>query len=188
MASTRLIVNRYAQALHALASEAGLLEQVEAQLVDLAANLASSDDLRRQLANPRLGRETKKAVLNQVLGDNADDTLRRTVMLMTDKGRAGLLPDLQPAFDEIARAASGRVVAAVSSAIPLDDALRERLSAQLGSLTGKQITLEETVDESLLGGISVRIGSRMIDGSLKRRLEVLELKMLGAHIAQASDS
>jgi F-type H+-transporting ATPase subunit delta len=107
---------------------------------------------------------------------------------MADKGRAGLLAELKPAFDEIAMAASGRAVASVTSATPLDDAVRTRLTAQLGDLTGKHITLEETVDESLLGGISVRIGSRMIDGSLKRRLEMLEHTMLGAHIALASDS
>lgn len=188
MASTRLIVHRYARALHDLASKAGLLEQVEAQLGDLSANLAGSDELRHELANPRLGRDTKKAILSQLLGDGADDTLRRTVMLMADKGRAGLLLELQPAFDEIAMSASGRAVASVTSATPLDDAVRTRLTAQLGGLTGKHITLEETVDESLLGGISVRIGSRMIDGSLKRRLEMFEHTMLGAHIALASDS
>lgn len=188
MASSRLIVNRYAQALHGLASEAGLLEQVEAQLEDLAANLATSAELRRQLANPRLGRETKKAVLSQILGDGADDRLRRTVMLMADKGRAGLLGELQPALAEIAMAASGQAVATVASAVALDDSTRERLTAQLRQLTGKDITLEETVDESLLGGVSVRIGSRMIDGSLKRRLEMLEQKMLGAHIALSSEA
>ncbi len=188
MASTRLIVNRYALALHGLASEQGSLEQVEAQLEDLAANLASSDELRRQLANPRLGRETKKAVLSQLLGDGVDDRLRATVMLMANKGRAGLLSELQPALADIAMAASGQAVASVVSATALDDDTRQRLIAQLQQLSGKDITLEESVDESLLGGVSVQIGSRMIDGSLKRRLEVLEHKMLDAHIALSSDA
>ncbi|MFT7463676.1 MAG: F-type H+-transporting ATPase subunit delta [Pseudohongiellaceae bacterium] len=188
MASTRLIANRYAKALHGLASEAGLLEQVEAQLDDLAANLASSDELQRQLANPRLGRDVKKAILSQLMGEAVDVRLRNTVMLMADKGRAGLLMELQPALAEIAMDSSGRAVATVVSAAPLRDEIREGLRAQLRELSGKEIALDETVDESLLGGMSVQIGSRMIDGSLKRRLEVLEHKMLGAHIALSSDS
>ena len=188
MASTRLIVNRYALALHGLASEAGSLEQVGAQLDDLAANLASSDELRGELANPRLGRETKKAVLSQLLGEGVEAHLRATVMLMADKGRAGLLDELQPALAEIAMTASGRAVASVVSATALDDDTRQRLVAQLQQLSGKDITLEENVDESLLGGVSVQIGSRMIDGSLKRRLEVLEHKMLAAQIALSSDA
>ena len=186
MASAELIVQRYAQALHALATGSGLHEQVEAQLTDLDTMLADNVDLRRQLDDPRLGRQAKKAVLRQLLGDACCDVLRNTVLLMTDKGRAGLLPVLRGAYDRIAMAAAGRAVAHVQTAAPLDDATRSRLLEQLAAATGKSISIRETVDESLIGGLRVIIGSRMIDGSLKRRLESIQDKLLAVPLEPAS--
>jgi F-type H+-transporting ATPase subunit delta len=186
MASAELIVHRYAQALYALSGEAGLHEQVEAQLNDLDAMLSDNDDLRRQLANPRVGRTSKRQVVVTLMGDAVCDVLRRTVLLMIDKGRAGELPLLRGSYESIAMAAEGRAIASVQSAVPLDDATRSQLIAQLTAATGKSITLEESVDDSLLGGLRVIIGSRMIDGSLKRRLEMLQQKMLSAPLAAGS--
>lgn len=186
MASAELVVHRYAHALHSLAGDVGLREQVEAQLADLHTLLVDNEDLRRQLANPRVGRGAKRAVLTALLGDAVCDALRCTVLLMTDNGRAGLLPLLQPAYERIAMASEGRAVAMVTSAAPLDEATRTELAAKLTAVTGQQITLQESVDESLLGGLRVIIGSRMIDGSLKRRLEMLQHKLLTAPLTAVS--
>lgn len=186
MASAELIVHRYALALHDLAGKAGLGGEVGPQLADLGAMLDESPLLRRQLANPRVGRQAKKAVLEKLLGAGVPDVLRRTVLLMTDKGRAGELHLLPGEYEKIAMAAEGRAVADVQSAVPIDDATRAQLIAQLAAVTGKQISLAESVDESLLGGLRVVIGSRMIDGSLRRRLEMLQQKMLSAPLAAGS--
>lgn len=183
MASTTLILRRYALAMYGLASEAGVVEQVEAELRDLDGLFRQSEDLRQQMANPRLTSTTKKAVLTQLLGAANTDVLRRTVLLMTDKGRANLLVDLAPVFEEVAMEAGGRAVARVTTATPLDDAARSQLMESLAALTGKQITLEESVDETLLGGVRVMIGSHMIDGSLARRLEGIEHSLLNASLA-----
>ena len=183
MASSTSILRRYALAMFDLASEAGVVEQVEAELRDLDALFRENDELRRQMANPRLTNTTKKAVLTQLLGAANTDVLRRTVLLMADKGRADLLPELGDSFQEVAMEASGRAIAQVVTATPLDDAARGQLVEQLGALTGKQITLQESVDEALLGGVRVTIGSHMIDGSLKRRLEGIEHSLLNASLA-----
>lgn len=180
MASAEVIVHRYAQALHALAGEAGLREQVEVQLVALHEVLSANPDVPRQLANPRVGRSAKEAVLTALLGPAVCDVLRSTVLLMNAKGRSGLLTLLRGAYEGIAMAAEGRVVARVVSAAPLDAATRSALASQLAAATGQRVTLDESVDASLLGGLAVTIGSRRIDGSLKRRLDLLQQRMLAA--------
>ncbi|MCB9899200.1 MAG: ATP synthase F1 subunit delta [Planctomycetes bacterium] len=186
MTSADLILRRYATALYELAHEAGVTETVEAELGDLDAVLAENPDLRTELANPRLGRDRKRAILEQVMGPSVSELLSHTVLLLSDKGRAGLLPGFGRVFDEVARAASGREIAKVESAVPLGDDVRARLKTQLARITGKDITLVESVEASLLGGIRVTIGSRMIDGSLKRRLEMLQDSLLTAPLASRS--
>jgi F-type H+-transporting ATPase subunit delta len=183
MASSRLILLRYASALHALSHERGITETIEAELVDLEATLFENPELRRQLDNPRLGREVKRSVMRQLMGEGVSDLLRRTVLLLVDKGRAGLLGEFTGVFNEVAMQASGRQIAHVTSAAALDDASRTALRLRLEQITGQSISLSETVDDGLLGGLSVVIGSRMIDGSLKRRLQDLSNKMLQVPLA-----
>lgn len=186
MASARLIVQRYAQALHSLASETGALEAVDSDLQVLDELLSESPELAEQLANPRLTREVKERVLTQLLaGAEGSSLVQRVALLMTRKGRAGLLTELRPIYAEIAMAAAGRQVARVTSAQGLDEGTRQQLGERLGALTGNSITLEETVDASLLGGVTVQIGSKLIDGSLRGRLEKIQDTLMRAPIASA---
>lgn len=187
MASARLIVQRYAQALHSLASEGGALEAVDSQLSALHELLAETPELAEQLANPRLTREVKTRVLTQLLpAGEGSDLVRKVALLLTRNGRAALLSVLKEVYDEIAMAAAGRQVARVKSSHALDDATRQRIQASLAALTGNSITLEEAVDASLLGGVTVQIGSKLIDGSLRGRLEKIQDKLLRAPIASVS--
>lgn len=185
MAGSDAILNRYATALHALARQAGIQEQIEAQLLDFDHALAGNESLRKTLENPRRTRAEKRRVLAAVLGDATTPLLRNTVLLMADKGRAALLPGFARVYGDVAMAAAGRQVAKVTSAAPLDDDTRRRLKEQLERLTGKTITLEERLDESLLGGLRVVVGSQMIDGSLRRRLQNLENTLLRVPLAGA---
>lgn len=188
MASTQLILNRYAKALYQLAHEHGTTEQVEAGLVDLDAVLKENADLQGQLSNPRLGRDAKRSILLQIMGDGVSDLLRRTVLLLVDKGRAGLLSGFNDVFNAVAMEASGHVVARVTSATPLDDGARMTLREQLSRITGKTVSITEDVDASLLGGVRVIIGSRMIDGSLSRRLQLLQAQLLQTPITGVTGS
>jgi len=184
MASGTVILQRYAHALLDLAREAGVQEQVEAELQDLHAMLAENEGLRANLADPRITREVKRNVLTTLLGAGASDLVRRTVLLLASKGRAGLLPEFAGVYDEVAMKAAGRAVARLQTAVALDDSQRTRIREALGRLTGLEVSLDESVDESLLGGLRVTVGSRMIDGSLRRRLASLQDQMLRAPLAQ----
>jgi F-type H+-transporting ATPase subunit delta len=180
MASGRLVVQRYARALLELAEQAGVVDAVSADLEALAGTIAEHEPLRTQLASPRVTRERKQAVLAKLLGDGGQDLVRRTVALMVDKGRAGQVLELAEVFGEVAREAAGKVVARVESAAPLDEDMRRRLVARLAELSGKTVTLEETVVPELMGGLRIVLGSQMIDGSLQRRLEAVREQLLRA--------
>lgn len=188
MASSRLILLRYAKALHELASEAGAVDAVTAGLADLTESINSDEQIGRMLASPRLARERKRGLLLALLGVGSHDLVRRTVLLLADKGRAGAVTELAAVFETVAMEAAGRVVARVESAAPLDDELRSRLLRELEALTGKTVTLDETVVQSLLGGFRVVLGSRMIDGSLKRRLERMNETLLDVPLALPATS
>jgi F-type H+-transporting ATPase subunit delta len=187
MASSRLVLLRYAKALHALAHEAGAVDGVRAGLDELVERIGSDEQIGRQLASPRLTRDRKRGLLLALLGDGSHDLVRRTVLLLADKGRAGTVPELAGVFHDVAMEAAGRLVARVESAVPLDDEMRSRLVRELGALTGKTVTLDETVAEDLMGGLRIVMGSRMIDGSLKRRLERMGETLLGVPLAAAAD-
>lgn len=188
MASSRLILLRYAKALHELASEAGAVDAVTAGLADLTESINCDEQMGRMLASPRLARERKRGLLLALLGAGSQDLVRRTVLLLADKGRAGAVAELAAVFETVAMEAAGRVVARVESAAPLDDELRSRLLRELEALTGKTVTLDETVVQSLLGGFRVVLGSRMIDGSLKRRLQRMNETLLDVPLALPATS
>lgn len=166
------VLLRYANALYQLVGADGAGD-VSHQLDALAHNVANNEELRIHLASPRLGRESKQRLLSHVLGEGGNDAVRRTVMLLVDKGRASEVGGLAASFHTVAAKAEGRETARVTSATPLDDGQRARLKDELQRLTGLTITLDESVDAGLIGGLRVVLGSKMIDGSLARRLDAL---------------
>ncbi len=181
------VLLRYARALYELAAQAGEVGRVESDLDVLSQTIGGNQELRIHLESPRLTRESKKRLLAGVLGSNVSDLVQRTVMLLVDKGRAALLGGLGPVYGGVAMEATGRMVARVTSAAPLEDAQRSRLVSELQALTSKTITLDESVDPDLLAGIRIVLGSRMIDGSLRRRLESLGDSLIRAPVGAAND-
>lgn len=173
-----MILRRYAEALLALAQQARAVEAVQRDLDGLGASIAQQAGLVQRLASPRLTRANKRELLLAVLGAGRHDLVRRTVLLLVDKGRAELVPELAAVFDAAAKEAAGHTTAHVTSATPLDAEVRSRLVERLAARTGRKITLDEHVDAELLGGLRVVIGSRMIDGSVKRRLDELRARLL----------
>ncbi|HZL98798.1 MAG TPA: ATP synthase F1 subunit delta [Planctomycetota bacterium] len=183
MATGTLVLGRYAAALLALASQAQAVERVRSDLGALSAAIAADGRLTAALASPRVTREQKRRLVQAALGGTAHDLVRRTALLLVDKGRAGLLAQFGGVFDEAAREAEGLAVARVVSAAPLDASVRQALVERLGALSGRTVSLEERVDAELLGGLRVVIGSQMIDGSVARRLDELRARLLQAPVA-----
>ena len=175
------IAGRYATALFDLARERNALDAVADDLVVLRRLIEESVDLRRLVRSPVFGRAQQASAMQAVLEKGAaGDLTRRFVGVLTQNRRLFALYDVAVAFARLLAHHRGEAVAYVTSAQPLSDAQAEAIRAELAAATKANVKLETTVDEALLGGLVVRVGSRMIDSSIRTKLTRLKFSMKGA--------
>ena len=166
---------RYATALFELAEEADRLSEVEADMTALQAALAESADLRDVVASPVFTREEQSAAMSalaEAMGLN--ELTGNTLRLMAAKRRLFALDGVCDAFARLAADKRGEVTAEIVSAAALSDAQLAALSASLKASVGKDVKLNVAVDEGLIGGLVVKVGSRMIDTSIRTQLANLQ--------------
>ncbi len=172
------VSGRYATALFEIADESGALEAVEAQLATLGAALTDSDDLRALVASPVYSREEQGRAMSAVcaaLGIGAP--VAGLVGLMAQNRRLFALADVIRGFGAMLAKRRGVVFAEVRSARPLGPAQRAALQQTLNDVAGATVSLTETVDETLIGGLVVRVGSKMIDSSIRSKLDKMQTAM-----------
>ncbi len=166
---------RYARALFELADAQGRLPAVEADLKGLEGARRENADLRRLLASPVYGSEDKGRGLAAVpKAGGADPLTAKFLGLLAQNGRASALPAVAKSFAALAAARRGAVAAEVTSAVPLSDAQSKGVAAALRQALGKDPEMTIRVDPAILGGLKVRVGSRLYDASLKSRLDQLK--------------
>lgn len=141
--------------------------------LDRAAALASNERAERLLDNPSLPLEKRRELLEAALGKDTPAPLLNLLLLLLRRGRIDLLPRVAGAFRELVNRKAGITPALVISAAELSAQDLRALEQRLEERTGGRVELEVRVDPSLLGGISVRVGDRLIDGSVRGRLERL---------------
>lgn len=173
------VAERYANALFDLATgERDMLDPTLADLDRLAGLLAESPDLRRLVRSPIFSADDQMRAMRTVL-ERAGITglVANLVFVAIRNRRLFALPAIATAFRRLVARYRGETAAEVTSAEPLSDrhvaALREALRASLG----KEVTLERKIDPALIGGLVVRVGSRMIDTSLRTKLASLKIAM-----------
>ncbi|MEM8878831.1 MAG: F0F1 ATP synthase subunit delta [Pseudomonadota bacterium] len=172
------VAGRYASALFELAKDAKSVDTVAADLDGFGALLAENDDLKRLVRSPVFGAEEQAAALGAILAKAKISGLTGNfVQLVARNRRLFSIEDIIAAFRALAAADRGEVSASVTSAQELKPAQIKSLQAALKSITGKTVTLNQQVDPSILGGLIVKVGSRMIDTSLKTKLNSLKLRM-----------
>jgi len=172
------IARPYAAALFDLAKSDGSLDAVEAGLVDIQKIAAESDDFRRFLRSPVIAADAKAAAADAILAKaNANPTVAKLVKVVARNGRLFALPAIIKAFRALAAEDRGEVSADVTSAAPLTGAQLKTLADTLKQKVGKTVTLTEHVDPSLIGGLVVKVGSQMIDSSLKTKLTAMKIAM-----------
>lgn len=162
---------RYATALYALASEQKNLSTVEADIASLNNALHMSQDLQAALHNPRLGRVALQKILAALADQMQLNTATKNFLgVVAMNGRAALLPAFAKMFLEMAASKRGEQVAEVTSAQPLTDEQRNALMANLETAGGQKVTLQLKQDPALLGGLKIKLGSKLYDGSLQGQL------------------
>lgn len=169
---------RYAQALFELADEAGALGAVESDLKALTAMLAESDDLRRLVASPVISAEDKGRGLAAVAQRAGLGPITQKFLgLLSANNRTAALSAVATAFAKLAAERRGAVAAEVTSAIKLSVAQQKSIAAALRQALGKDPELTARIDPSILGGLKVRVGSRLFDASLKSRLDQMKFAL-----------
>ncbi len=171
---------RYARALFALAQEAGAAERIGEELGALVALAARSEPFATLIHSPLLDRRSQEAGIKKV-GEHLDlaDLTRRFLAVLARNRRLDRLPGIHACFMAHLAAARGEVTAAVTSATPLDDAARRRLEEALGQAFSAKVRIEAAIDPDLIGGLIVKVGSVMVDNSLKTKLTRFERAMKG---------
>lgn len=171
---------RYATALFDLAREAKALDAVERSLSAVKAALAESADFKALTVSPLIARaDAKKAIAAAAASMKLDATTTSFLGVLAENRRLAELPAILRAFRTLLANHRGETTAEVTSAHPLDTGQQDALKQQLKTRLGRDVSIDLNVDPSLLGGLVVRIGSQMIDSSIRTRLNTLANAMKG---------
>jgi F-type H+-transporting ATPase subunit delta len=171
---------RYATALFDLAVKGQQLDTVGASLASLKAALATSEDLRALTHSPMVSRKAAAAGITAVARAMGLDALTTSFLgVLAQNRRLSVLPAIAADFASLAAARRGEISARVTAAHPLSADQQKALAAKLKAGLGRDVALEITIDPAILGGLVVRVGSRMIDSSLKTRLDSLGQALKG---------
>ena len=172
------IAARYATAVFDLAREGKGLKALEADTDALEAALAVSADLRGVIHSPLLSRAEQGAALGAIAGKlGLSSVMSNTLALMAQKRRLFVLPQLITQLRALIAIEKGEVTAEVTSATALTPAQAKELAAAIKARVGKDVILKTAVDESLIGGLVVKVGSTMIDTSIRAKLASLQNAM-----------
>lgn len=171
---------RYAAALFELADSRKELDAVASDLANLRAMLGGSGDLQRLIRSPVLTRDAQARAMAALLqAAGSGDLVRRFVGLVAQNRRLFALPAMIDAYlAELARR-RGEITAEVTAARPLDDRQRQAVADAVQRAVGGRVSLDVKVDPSLIGGLVVKVASRMVDSSLRSKLQRLQLVMKG---------
>lgn len=174
------LAGRYATALFELARDGKAIDAVEASLGKLRQALDESDDFQRLTTSPLISRADATRAVEAAAGSlKLDSTTAKFVGVLAENRRLNQLGAVIRSFRQLAAAHRGETNAEVTSAYPLSDDQVAALKQQLRQRIGRDVAVDCSVDPSLLGGLVVRIGSQMIDSSIRTRLNSLAHAMKG---------
>ena len=182
----RGVAERYALALLGIADDArqtdpGLLDRIATDLEGLFSVYLDNGEFRAFLADPRRGAaEQQKAIFAIIESSGIGDEVRKLMGVLIANRRLNQFPAVAAAFGAKLAQRRGQQVATVITAFPLNDTQRAQITARLTESGFSGVKLAETVDRAILGGLIIRIGSRLYDNSLKSKLQRLQFAMKGA--------
>jgi F-type H+-transporting ATPase subunit delta len=177
MAGRETVARRYAEAAFQVAERDGTIEAWRAEL-DEAAAITADERVERMLANPAVALETRLEMAESIFGKVVAKPVLNLIGLMLRRGRIDQLPKTAAEFRRLDNARQGITLATATSAAPLSPEDVKALTARMEQFTGGRVELDLQVDPSLLGGLVVRVGDRLIDGSVRGRLERLRNQLV----------
>ena len=168
--SEAVVAKRYARALLNIASEKKLYDQFAQDLSLLNATFELNPDFETLLSHPRIALDAKKDMLKQAFSGKLSEDVLSLILLLVESNRENIIPDLVKEYIAMANDAQNIVDATVYSTFSLSEAELSKLSAEFGKTIGKTIRLKAVLDPSIVGGLLIRIGDRLYDGSVRGKL------------------
>jgi F-type H+-transporting ATPase subunit delta len=178
------VATPYATALYRAAEEAQRLDAVDGGLAAVADAVRENPVLARALANPAVPREAKGRLIGELCA-GADELVGRFLGVLLEHRRLDALSEIQGAFAERVRLARGELAVELTTAVPIDNKTAKTVESQLRAATGLDVTMDRSVDPEILGGVVLRVRDRLVDASLRRRLDLLGRDLRSARIPTA---
>ncbi len=169
----------YAEALFELAVQANVTQETSEGMETVISALMQMPEYRALLASPAISKEERLAALDTAFRGKIPDILLAILRMMVSRGHVGALDGMAREYEELSRQYRGESVALVTSAVPLKEAEAVAIRAELEKRFGRQIILRCELDPSLIGGVRVEVEGRVIDGSIRNKLEQIKDVMNG---------
>ncbi len=180
---TDALAKLYARSLYELADSAGGQEKVSevgAELEQICELVRDDDQFREFFASPLIDEDRRAESLRRIFANRITDLTLRFLLVLNSKGRLGHLETINTAFDQILQEAFGRVEVDVFHAQPVESSDLEPLKEKIGQALGKEPVLHPYHDPKMIGGLKLRIGDQLIDGSISNRLRKLRERLASA--------
>lgn len=171
------IAERYSRSIFELSEEQGQQDAVFQELLTVHQAMENRPELLNLLQSPRITRDEKRSLIEEILGPRSSHLSKYFLNLLVDKNRTELFPFIVDQFQDVIRQKQGIQEVFVVTARELHSSIVQLLEKTLEKVTGKKILIQSSVDPVLLGGIQIRMGNHMIDGSVRTRLNTLETQL-----------
>lgn len=165
---------RYAKSLLELAQELGKVEEVKADMATIQEAIEGSREFAILISSPVINPSKKIAIFKELFDNKLSELTCNFLEIITNKGREKKLAAIAQAYLDLYRLKNGIAVAIVTTAIALSDKERETIRTKIASATGKKIEIEERVDASIIGGMTLRLDDKEFNGSMAYKLSALK--------------
>ncbi|HWL88703.1 MAG TPA: ATP synthase F1 subunit delta [Polyangiaceae bacterium] len=181
------VARRYATAILEIGRETGNLGALVEEVVFFAQNYQSSAELRNALENPLVSYDAKRSILLEIAQQlGLGQTAKNTLLLLNDRRRMRVLPEIAQQLKEKTDIERGVVRAVVTTAVRLGESYYAKLQTEVEKMTGKRVVLDRREDAAIIAGVIVRIGDTVIDGSIRSRLQEMKHTLLPDTSGQGS--
>ncbi len=177
---SQIVAGRYAVALFDLAKENNLVDQMDQELTLITQTVAENGDLRLLLAHPLVAREDKKAMAVKIFASHVHPLTLNFLQLLFDKGRGQIIELIQAQFHHLASRLAKRLTVQLTTAVPVAPEDIERFRGRLEREWDRKLEVEHQVDDTLLGGVRLKVEDQVIDGSVRGALDRLRDEMIGS--------
>ena len=173
---------RYAKALFEITKDSELLEKVEADLRQIVQVVYSDDEIRNFLNHPQITREVKKEVINAGFSNDISQITKNFLFQLIDNNRQDTLEGILSEYVEMANNYRGIIEVEALSISALNDQDKEKITKSLTERFNKQIRLKNIVDPSIIGGLIIRVGDKVYDGSIETKLKVMKRSLTTSRV------